>query len=45
MKTTAKDLLMQVVEQTLKAYSTDEKLASLEVLHLIDPEEVAKTMK
>ena len=35
-KTTTEELLIQVVENTLRAYSVDEKLASLEVLNLID---------
>ena len=35
-KTSAEDLLVRVLEQTLKAYSTDEKLASVEVLNMID---------
>ena len=37
-KTTTQELLIQVVENTLRAYSVDEKLASLEVLNLIEPE-------
>ena len=37
--TTADDLLVQVVEQTLKAYSVDEKLASMEVLNMVDEQE------
>ena len=44
-KTSAEDLLQQVVEQTLKAYFADEKLASLEVLNLIDPQEIDKIKK
>ena len=41
-RTTPEDLLVQVVEQTLKAYSVDEKLASIEVLNMIEPEETDK---
>ena len=35
-KTSPEDLLVKVLEQTLKAYSVDEKLASVEVLNMID---------
>ena len=35
-KTSPEDLLVRVLEQTLKAYSVDEKLASVEVLNMID---------
>ena len=36
-KTTSDELLVQVLESTLKAYSVDEKLASGEILNYIDP--------
>ena len=44
-KTTPYDLLIQVIEQTLKAYSVDEKLASMEVLNIINQEETEKLQK
>lgn len=44
-RTTAEELLVQVLEQTLKAYSVDEKLASLEVLNMIDEDELEQLKK
>ena len=44
-KTTPDDLLVRVIEQTLKAYSVDEKIASMEVLNMIDPLETDKLQK
>ena len=44
-KTTPEILLLQVVEQTLKAYSVDEKLPPLEVLNLLDKREINRLQK
>lgn len=35
-RTTPQTLMMQVLEQTFKAYSVDEKIPPLEVLNLLD---------
>ena len=39
-KTSASDLLYQILDQTLKAYSIDQRLTSDEILSYIDPDEV-----
>ena len=42
MKTTPEELLLQVIDQTMKAYSVDEKLTALTVMNTVSETELKK---